>query len=345
MNKYLEQKRKNFFLAETHKKNRDKVLASFPYWVAMDPASICNLRCPFCPTGQKRGTRPEKLLELSLFKKIMDSLGPYLIHMDLVNWGEPLMNPDVFSMIEYAKTYGIHIKIDTNATLLNEKAAEKIVKSGLDKIILSIDGASEETYPIYRKGGSFKEVYENAKNLVAAKKAAGSSTPIIEWQFLVFRHNQHEMDLARTLAAEAGVDEINFTPPYAGDPAWLSDIEPFGGQHYDVDEESVSFKRQSPDMLCNWLWDGIAVNADGSVSACCSVEDAEDDFTREFPENFEEFWNSPQLLEAREHVIKTLPPDPESSNVCVKCDHWGWSNHMDPGFILQNMLRKENEGK
>lgn len=343
MSKYLEKKRKNFFLAEAHKKNKDIKLASFPYWLAIDPSSVCNLECPFCPTGQRRGTRPEKLLPFETFQRVMDALGEYLIHIDLCNWGEPLMNPDIFRMIKYAKKYGIHIKIDTNATLLDKDAAQKIVRSGLDKIILSIDGASDETYPVYRKGGEFNKVYENVKNLVKEKSSQSSPFPVIEWQFLVFKHNQNEMEEARRLAQEAGVDEINFTPPYAGDPEWLSDIEPFGGKHYDVEEESVCFRNQPEDMLCNWLWDGVAVNSDGSVSPCCSVEEAREDFSGEFPDNFEEFWNGSLFLEARRRVIEGTPLDPEASNVCVRCDHWGWSNHMDPGFILQEMLRKNDE--
>jgi len=336
LNKRIE----NYYLVEKEKKERRVELHGYPYWLTIDPTNFCNLRCLFCPTGQRRMSRPQCKMTFEQFKIIIDKLGMYLIHIDLCNWGEPFLNEEIFDMVLYAKRFLIHIKIDTNFTIFDEEKAEKLLNSGLDKIILSIDGASRETYPVYRVGGDFDKVIKNIKILVKKREEMKKNKPFIEWQFLVFRHNEHEIEKARKLAEELGVDTIGFTAPYVRRLNWLSTLEPFRSKHYEIKDGRIEFKKNKREIICNWLWDGITINSDTSISPCCSVEDAKDDFFSKFPENESIFsiWNSKKYIEARKHVLEERDIlHPDSKNICLRCDHIGWSNHMDVGFLVEKM--------
>jgi len=334
----LKLKLENYKLIERQKKKGEIVLKGYPFWLTIDPSNICNLKCPFCPTGQRRGTRKPRLLKFEEFKKIIDILGKYLIHIDLCNWGEPLMNNEIYDMILYAKKFFIDIKLDTNVTLIDEDKAIKLVNSGIDKVILSIDGASKETYPVYRVGGDFKKVIKNVKILVEAKKQLKKDKPFLEWQFLVFKHNEDEIEKAKKLAFVLGVDMISFGTPYCQDIDWVSTKKEFSGKYYEIDNKEVKFKKTN--NLCNWLWDAITINSDTSISPCCSVEDSKDDFFLKFPEsNFlEKVWNSEKYIEARKHILKeNRNVIKNSSNVCLRCDHIGLSNHMDVEFLVKRI--------
>ncbi len=341
MTDYLRLKKENYKIIEEEKKGKKVEVSGYPYWLTIDPANYCNLSCPLCPTGQKRGARKQVTLSMGKFKKVIDCLGPYLIHMDLCNWGEPLLNKKVVDMIKYAKKFFINVKLDTNINILNESSAQRLIESGLDKIILSIDGASQESYLKYRRGGDFKKAINNLQLLVNKKMELSSITPFIEWQFLVFRHNEHEISIAKKMAEDLGVDEINFTPPYAGSLKWLATIEPFRSKFYEVKGEKVSFKSCPRQEICNWLWDSVVVNSNGSVSPCCSVENSSDDFFEEFnPLSFN--FNHRKYKEARERIVLKKDPNGENKNICLRCEHWGWSNHMDAGFILSKLERRQN---
>ena len=331
---FLKDKIKNYYLIEKQKKSGAVRIEGYPYWLTVDPSSCCDLKCPLCPTGQGKGAREKKLLTMGQFQKIMNTLGRWIIHADFCNWGEPLMNKDIYPMISLAKDYAVHTKLDTNLNELSQEHAEKLVLSGLDKIILSIDGASDETYRVYRKNGDYSRVINNAGLLVETRRRLKSSKPYVEWQFLVFRHNQHEIERAKIIARELGVDAINFTAPY-GTGKWLTTLEPYSSEYY---SSSLPGKFRQKKTQCNWLWDAAVINSDGSVSPCCSVENASDDFFSSFDElPFPELWNSRSYLRAREFVLSRMTGGCGSGNVCLRCDHIGHSNHMDIGFLVKEM--------
>lgn len=183
-------------------------LTSFPTYLTIDPFSACNLKCPLCATGNGTNTLKKGLLPLDMFRHIVDEMGTYLYSIDLFNWGEPLLNKDIYEMINYAHQRHILTTVSSNFHFLNEESAEKMVTSGLDYLILSIDGATQETYEKYRVGGDLDVVLNNVRTLIETRKRLGKKTPYIFWQFLVFRHNEHEVEQARELAISMGVDEF-----------------------------------------------------------------------------------------------------------------------------------------
>ena len=295
----------NYILTDVQKARKEQFLFGYPYWLVIDPCNYCNLSCPFCPTGQKRDARTKGKLKLEDFKAVIDMLGTYLIHIDLVNWGEPLLNENICDMVKYAKQYGTDIKIDTNLSYLNEAGAEKIIRTGLDKIVVSIDGLCEETYSKYRVGANFKDVMYNLKLLLRKRRELKSLKPYITWQFLVFRHNEHEINDVIKMGKKLGVDHVGITKAFIGDKDWMPLNQEYS--NYNINginkgELTSGYFKVFDDAFCNWPWEAIAINTNGSVSSCCSVEDEKDDFGNIFDQSFEDLWNNEKYQTARDYI-------------------------------------------
>ena len=145
MTAFIREKTDNYRLVNKNFEDKSSEVEGYPFWLTLDPASLCNLRCPLCPTGQGRQTRPAVKMDMQTYSGILSEIGPYIIHMDLCNWGEPLMNENICEMISIAKGYGIHVKLDTNLTRMEKGMAHDLIASGLDKIILSFYFLSERS--------------------------------------------------------------------------------------------------------------------------------------------------------------------------------------------------------
>lgn len=323
----LREKLDNFVLIEKQKSSREEHVMGYPYWLVIDPTNFCNLRCPFCPTGQGRNARTREVLTLDNFKKVLDELGPYLIHIDFCNWGEPLLNKNLTEMIKYSEQYFIDTKVDTNLNLLTEEAAEKLILSGLDKIIVSIDGITPETYSRYRVGGDFYKVMDNLKMLLRIKRELKRPNPYISWQFLVFRHNEHEIEDVKRIGLDLGVDHVGITKAFIGNKEWIPLNETFSNYRDDIEGEMTSdcFKSDGR-KICNWPWEAIAINPNGSVSVCCSVEDEKDDFGNAFKNSIMEIWNNEKYKVARRHIRDQSLNKARDYNVCINCKQSGLIN-------------------
>jgi len=148
-----------------------------PYWLTLDPSNFCQLHCPFCLTGANKGTRDRSQMDFDHFKKFMARVGPYVIRMELMNWGESLFNRKLPEMIAEAKRHGIALELHENFNHVSEDTIEKLVLSGLDILSISIDGLTQETYEQYRIGGKLDRVLANLDTVVRKKRELGRSTP------------------------------------------------------------------------------------------------------------------------------------------------------------------------
>lgn len=324
----LKEKVENFLTVEIEKHAREEYVSGYPFWLTIDPANLCNLRCPFCPTGQERGSRTKGVLSLDDFKRVMNELGPYLIHIDFCNWGEPLLNKDIYRMIKYAKEYNIDTKIDSNLNHFSEQDAEAMILSGLDKLIMSIDGTAQETYSKYRIGGDFNKVMENLKILLAKRKELKRSNPYIAWQFLVFRHNEHEIDKAKEMGRDLGVDTVDITKAFIGREDWIPLNEEYSNYRKEKIEKQYTSDYFKPpkDKFCNWPWEAIVVNCNGSISPCCSVEDEKDDFGTLGEGPVKEVWNNGKFRQARRYIKDDRVFEKNGENICIGCRHSGLIN-------------------
>ncbi|GBD03183.1 Coenzyme PQQ synthesis protein E [bacterium HR19] len=295
----------------------------YPTRIYVDPTNICNLKCPLCPTGRKEFGRKPGYMKFDDFKKLIDEIGKYLFQVDFYFWGEPLLNKEIFKMVNYAHQNKIRTRISTNFNFDIEP--EKIVESGLDELIVSLDGASDKTYSKYRVGGSFEKVISNIRKLQECKGKMGRANPRITWQFLVFAHNEHEIDKAKKMAKELGV-RLRILPIRAG-------------LGYDIilDHKENRFKSWSSKKIsrykengerkfkiksCLFLWFQSFVNWDGSISPCCAAFYQKDDFGNAFQNGFMSVWNGEKYRFAR-YIVKNKIKDYKGF-ICTNCVERGY---------------------
>lgn len=343
----------NYLLVETELVLGRRKLLGKPYWLVVDPSSACDLRCPFCPTGKGKGTRPAAMMSFEHFKAVVDELGPTALQVEFMNWGEPTLNKELPRMVAYAKSFGLGTRLSSHMNRMTPEMASALVDSGLDVVIVSVDGASPETYAKYRVGGDYDAVLRNIKGLVAARAARGSSTPRIDWQFLVFRHNEHEIKIAEAVARFVGADRFGASPAAIPDPDWMPVGE--GRSLYPAPKpdgtndllrpEDLERTRAAGTPLCVWPWLGTVVNANGSVSPCCAIEDEAQDYG-DVAGGHAAVWNGPDMVAARSFLTGGRP---SRENACVKCPFIGhvnmpvpqsWSHGVDGGRTLVDELRK-----
>ncbi|MFH1249400.1 MAG: radical SAM protein [archaeon] len=286
-----------------------------PTTLMIEPTNFCNLKCPLCPTGLGLLGREKGAMRFEDFKRVFDQFSPYIIHLRLWNWGEPLLNKNLFKMISYAKKQGVFVNTSTNSFFLTKDNAAEIVKSRLDEIIISLDGASEKTYRKYRKNGSFKKVIEALQTLVAQKKKENTKYPAIKLQFIVMKHNEHEIKDAIKLAKKIGVDSIFFKTVGVMD---ISVYEPIKGYL----PKNPRLRRYSNEVegqkrnFCDYLWEETTVNVDGSVVPCC--RDSHNGYVlgNVFNQSFKYIWNNKKYISLRKQILKNKGKIP----LCEGCN-------------------------
>ncbi|MFQ5455471.1 MAG: radical SAM/SPASM domain-containing protein [Nitrospirota bacterium] len=281
----------------------------YPYEIIIDPANICQLRCALCSTGTKLSTRKRGYMKFTTFKKIIDEVAPYVLHIYLHNWGESLLHKEIVRFIRYAKRYKVAISISSNLSFpLTEEEADSLITSGLDTLVISIDGINKETYARYRIGGDFDRVIANARLLVERKMKLNSKSPFLEWQFLKMRHNIHEVETAREMAKELGVDNIAFGSivlPFGMNDAklaeeWFPEEEFKNRRRYDMQDSDMGRE-------CWWLWRAAVFNWDGTVSPCCYVDGERAIFGNILDGMFKDIWNNNAYISARSMFSKGNP--------------------------------------
>jgi len=298
----------------------DRVIG-YPIKAVIDPISYCNLRCPLCPTGRKDESQKKGFMRFEEFKKIIDEIYEYLFVVDFYNWGEPLMNKDVFRMIKYAHEKRIKTRMSSNITLLTKDKAKMMIESGLDVLIASIDGVSEETYSKYRVGGNFNKVMDNLINLVEMKRELGAKNPEIIWQFIVMRHNEHEVEKARGMAKKLGV-KIKITPSRVDMGEELHDnieklVSRFGNWLPQSVSRYVDGKKLIKPKNCLFLWTQVVINPDGSIAPCCGSYSDKDNFGNVFKEGgVIKAWNNKNFMYARKVVREK---NKNADIICVNC--------------------------
>ena len=279
-----------------------------PYTCYVDVSSACNLRCPLCPTGMRRkGARPA-MMPMETFERVLHELGPFIYDMHLYNWGESLLNPHIAEMAALAHGRGIATHISTNGNHMPPGLARDLVESGLDRLVFSIDGASQETYQHYRAGGNLQRVLTNVRSVLDARRGAGRRTPRVVWQFLTMRHNQHEIGDVKRRAREIGVDEVSFewfrtnvyeellTPvetlveKYRD---WIPTLEAF--TKFDVEQRATRMGAGR----CLQPWYRVVIGPTGDVYPCCSIYDDKFRFGNILETPLATLWNGPAFRAAR----------------------------------------------
>ncbi|MCW3116441.1 MAG: radical protein [Chitinophagaceae bacterium] len=297
----------------------------FPVSISFEPTTSCNLRCPECPSGLRSFTRPTGMLKKDFFSETIDQLSKDLFYLVFYFQGEPYLNPGFLDMVRYASAKKIYTATSTNAHYLGDENAKQTIASGLDRLIISIDGTTQEVYKKYRVGGQLDKVLEGAKNIVKWKKELKSKTPFVIFQFLVVKPNEHQIEDVKKLAKEIGVDDVWFKT------AQIYDFEHDPNKLIPSIDKFSRYKKTAGGNLfkgnlsnhCWRLWHDPVITWDGLVAPCCFDKDARHQMGDLKQKSFKEIWKNGEYAKFRTKIMKGR----KNIDICANCSEgtkvWG----------------------
>lgn len=288
-----------------------------PTSISLEPTTSCNLRCPECPSGLRNFTRPTGMLTDQVYRKVIDELAPRLSYLVFYFQGEPYLNPKFLDHVRYAASKKIYTATSTNAHYLDDKKARETVESGLDRLIISIDGTSQETYEQYRIGGKLDKVLEGTRNVIKWKKELKSQKPHVIFQYLVVKPNEHQLEEVQQMAKEIGVDEVAFKTAQIYDYEGGSDLIPTI-EKYARYKQLANGKWTIKNRLLNhcWkMWHSCVITWDGKVVPCCFDKDAHHQLGTLEQTGFKPIWKGEAYHNFRKALIKSR----DEIEMCKNC--------------------------
>lgn len=298
-------------------KTGEAIVKGLPISMAIEPTTACNLRCPECPSGLRSFTRPTGRLDTALFHKIIEDVREHLLYLTFYFQGEPYLNPAFLDMVKIAADNAIYTTTSTNAHFLDDANSKKTVNSGLDRLIISIDGASQETYESYRKEGDLTKVLQGTKNILKWRKKLKSHSPKVVWQFLVVKPNEHEIPRIKALAKEYGVDKVAFKTAQIYDYENGNELIPTLDRYsrYRKNSDGSYAIKNELENKCWKMWQSCVITWDGQVIPCCFDKDASHSMGNVTDKAFEEIWHSPPYQRFR----KALLTSRSEIEMCKNC--------------------------
>jgi len=338
-----------------------------PYKMKIESTNICNTKCQLCPTGLGLRGRRKGRMQYQQYTALIDQIKHHLFALDLSMWGDPLVAPDIYEMIRYAHDRGVWTYISSNlhgfkieprkqrdGSFAEKDDATRLIESGLDMLTCSLHGASQETFAIYQPGKDFGDALAKVRHLIATKKKLGSSTPAIQLNYVVTKHNEHEIEDFKQLAEELGCKPVfstasmnvrfldkdkKLTPLGLADDVlakktkdhldhWLPENKDYVLSAYDQLRETGELRSEQYNgkktYNCSWPWRQSVINWDGSVAACCGSFEEREDLASVAEQPFKQVWNSERYRLARRSFKKKLTQTQAEDNPCATC----------PGFML-----------
>lgn len=299
------------------KKGKRIAWKHLPVFISLEPSNVCNLHCPECPVG----VRTEKVrpinIDLGLSKKLIDSLSETLTHVIFYFQGEPFMNAQFLELVKYARSKNILTSTSTNGQLINNERAKQIVESGLDRLIISIDGTTQETYEKYRVGGSLEKALQTVKDISAWKKALRKPYPFIEIQFIVMKHNEHQINEIKSLAKTLNADKLTLKTAQIYDFENGSDLIPTDNRYsrYQLSDSGKHQIKSSLKNSCKRLWNGAVVNSKGEILPCCFDKDGKYAFGNLNNDDFKGVWKGKSAENFRKNILSNR----SQVDICRNC--------------------------
>ncbi len=287
-----------------------------PISYSIEPTNHCNLKCPECPSGLGILTRPLGLLKLSEFRKLIDQISDTAFYVQLFFQGEPYINKDLPSMISYAQSKNIYISISTNGHFVTEKNVDVVLDNAPDKLIFSVDGLDEESYQKYRVGGTFEQADNGLRALISRKIQRGLKKPFVEFQFIVMKQNEHQLDDVKKYCEQVGVDKLVFKTmqisSYENAVKFLPSNKKY--RRYILENNSFRIKHKIKNH-CFALWRTSVITWDGKVVPCCFDKDAQNEIGTVNGRSFYDIWNSKEYVNFRKKILS----DRKSVSMCTNC--------------------------
>ncbi|MEI6683844.1 MAG: radical SAM/SPASM domain-containing protein [Bacteroidota bacterium] len=295
-----------------------------PVAASIEPNNTCNLRCPECPAGMQELTRRRGHMQPDLFNTIIGQLSPHLSYLTLYFQGEPYLNPHFFEFVATARAKRIFVATSTNGHFLDAASVTKTIASGLNRLIISLDGSGQEQYQAYRTGGDFAKVVAGIKLLVQEKRRLRSAVPEIILQCLVLKSNEHHLAEIRRLGKEMGVDRITFKT------AQFNDFE--NGNPLMPENQRYSRYKQAPRVnpgsatpryvvknrlpnACFRMWSSCVFTWEGDVVPCCFDKDASRALGNIKRETFHDIWRGKGYDGFRRKILESR----KTIDICANC--------------------------
>jgi radical SAM protein with 4Fe4S-binding SPASM domain len=295
---------------------RRPLVWGMPVSYSIEPTNHCNLKCPECPSGLGALTRPLGLLKYEEFKAWIDQIKSTGFYVQLFFQGEPYINKNLPQMIRYAQQNKVYISISTNGHFINKENVDFILDNAPDKLIYSMDGLDEESYQNYRVGGTFRQADEGLRNLIKRKNERKLKKPYVEFQFIVMKQNEHQLDDVVKYGKESGVDKVVFKTMQISSFENAMKFLPNNNKYsrYIVENGAYRIKNKMKDH-CFALWRSSVITWDGKVVPCCFDKDAEYNLGLLNGKTFKEIWRSSEYNTFRQRVLDSR----KSINICTNC--------------------------
>ena len=291
--------------------------AGMPISFAIEPTTACNLGCPECPSGLKQFSRATGNLKEGTFERIMDQLAKESMYLTFYFQGEPYINPQFLAYVRSAANRKMYTATSTNAHFLSDDNARKTVESGLDRLIISIDGTTQDTYSSYRVNGELDKVIEGTKNIIKWKKKLKSKTPNVVFQFLVVKPNEHQVEEVKALGKELGVDKVKFKTAQLYDYKNGHELMPENNKYsryHKLPDGTYGLKNELLNH-CWKLWNSCVFTWDGKVVPCCFDKDASHQFGDINNTTFRDIWHNKSYSSFRTNILTSRG----TIDICSNC--------------------------
>jgi radical SAM protein with 4Fe4S-binding SPASM domain len=289
--------------------NRAKLLWSYlagrsavpalPVEYIVETTAKCNLYCPMCP--RESHPQPKEDMADAIFERLIGESGPTAEHMMLIGLGEPLLDPKIFDRIGHCSRHGISVLLSTNGTLLDERAAARLLDSPLDHLTLSFDGATRESFEFYRKGARFEKVRDNFVRFARMKHERRSRLQLVVQMVRMERNAAEADDFVRFWSAVAGVDQVRIKEDE-------TNLVRIGAGH-----DAGDWKHP-----CHYLWRGpMYVKQNGDVYPCCQSYMLDGrPLGNLASDSLVQIWNSGEMRRMREFHVRGRAGE---IDICARC--------------------------
>ena len=288
-----------------------------PFILNIEPTVKCNLACPQCLTGSGKTRRNESFLDFALYNQIIDELGGKIWYLLLYNQGEPFLHQNFIGLIKKAKSKNIYVTTSTNGHFFSDEIfVKEFIKSGIDSVFISLDGADQQTYEKYRSHGNFSKVITGIKQLVQIRQELESRSPLIFIQFLVMKHNEHQIGEIKKLVNKLGVDRLLFKTVQVDSKAAAQRFLPKNNSYSRYPGKTNNLNRAKQINFCPRLWYSSVLLSDGRVVPCCF--DKNGDYALGILNNsttFKQIWKSNEYRKFRNKIIKKA----NNISICQNC--------------------------
>ncbi len=292
-------------------------VAGFPFAFSAEASAKCNLECPECLVGSGKTKRDKLFMDNYIFEKILEEASRKSFYINLYFQGEPFLNRQLFEFISKAKEKKFYTVVSTNGHFLENNNSEKLILSGLDKLVVSIDGISEETYRHYRKNGQFNRVITGIRELTRQKEKMKAKHPFIILQFLVHRKNEHELKHLVSFAKQLDFDSVQTkTMQFASSEA-IESLSPTQKKYrrYKKCSNGKWHVKKKQSGACFRLWSQVVITSDGNVVPCCYDKKPDHIAGNIKEKSIGNIWINENLNGLRKNLLdkKTLP------EICNNC--------------------------